>query len=56
MDLPTEDAHAAAVAKSMTRCLRFAQCRLGSVKGAGSYSFSINLASPILSLVVNFPT
>lgn len=23
MDLPTEDAYAAAVAKSMTRCLRF---------------------------------
>lgn len=36
MDLPTEDAYAAAVAKSMTRCLRYAQRCLGSVRGAGS--------------------
>ena len=33
MDLPTEDAYAAAVAKSMTRCLRYAQRCLRERKG-----------------------
>lgn len=39
MDLPTEDAHAAAVAKSMTRCLRFRSMQPREREGAGSYFF-----------------
>lgn len=33
MDLPTEDAYAAAVAKSMTRCLRFRSMQPRERKG-----------------------